>query len=109
MNHKQTQREYRQLKRKFLRLGYVCAGSLMLLYRKCGRETCACYKDKKAEHGPYYIWTRKVMGKTVTRTLSAQQAKLCREYLDNLKSVNPILEKMKALAAQMIEMTDTPG
>lgn len=104
MKSEQIQKEYEQMKKKLSRLNYICAGSVMLLYRKCGKSNCACQEDKEAEHGPYYIWTRKVMGKTVTRTLSDKRAKQCQDYIDNLKAVEPILDKMKSLAAKLIEL-----
>lgn len=103
MTQAQAKKEYEALKTKISRLGLIATGSVMLLYRKCGKSTCACQDDQKAEHGPYYIWTRKVMGKTVTRTLSEAQAKRCRQSIENLKALDLILDAMKNIAAQIIE------
>lgn len=103
MTQEQLEKDYDIRKKRIIRLGFICSGSVMLLYRKCGKATCACQDNKKAEHGPYYIWTRKVNGKTVTRTLSEQQANQCQKYIENLKNLNAILEEMKNLTAQIIE------
>lgn len=103
MTQEGLRKKHEALKGKIARLDYICSGSVMLLYRKCGKPTCGCKDSKKAEHGPYHIWTRKVMGKTVTRTLSEEQAKRCRQYIDNLKNLEVILEAIKSLSAQIVE------
>lgn len=100
----QAQRKYESLKIKLMGVGYVCSGSVMLLYRKCGRANCACQSSKKARHGPYYIWTRKVNGKTVTRTLSEEQSKRCLQYIENLRNFEELLEAMKGLAAELLAL-----
>lgn len=49
-------------------------GSLSERYVKCSKPGCACGKDAKARHGPYYSLTRGVGGSTRSRFLSAAQA-----------------------------------
>jgi hypothetical protein len=99
----QIQRKYDALRAKLASADYICSGSVMLLFRKCGRGNCACHDSKKAEHGPYYIWTRKVSGKTVTRTLSEAQAKRCMKFIENLKKLDAVLEEMKGVAAEAVQ------
>ena len=107
MSGKQALKKYEALKKKLTALGYICSGSVMSLYRKCGKPNCACCKDKKALHGPYHIWTRKVDGKTVTRTLSPAQAGSCKDCIDNLQKMVSIVEKMKLLSAQAVDQLET--
>jgi len=49
-------------------------GSLVERYRKCGKPNCRCAKRGAAEHGPDWILTRKVNGKTVTKGIPAGPA-----------------------------------
>lgn|ERR1035438_6284432 len=56
-------------------------GSLSPRYVKCGKPNCACRRDPKARHGPYYSWTRVVNGKTQSRFLSAAQAPIMRAQI----------------------------
>jgi hypothetical protein len=58
--------------------------------------------NKKDEHGPYYIITRKHRGKTITKSLTPQQAKLYRKALQNMKKLNLLLEKWKLLSLKFI-------
>ena len=48
---------------------------------KCSKPSCACARDAKARHGPYFSLTRSVEGKTQSRFLTAQQAQLARQQI----------------------------
>ena len=99
---KQT-RKYEKLKEQINSIGWIAAGTVMTLYRTCGKKGCACAIDKQARHGPYLVWTRKVNGKTITRTLSESQARACRRAIENLQKLEAILAEMKLVSAQAIE------
>ncbi len=64
---------------------------------------CACAHDESALHGPYNRWTRKVKCKTVTRTLTDKQAKICRECINNYRNLKKIIEEMRELSMKYIE------
>jgi hypothetical protein len=95
--------EFNQLKRRLAKTGFFCTGSLMSLYRRCGKSYCACHKDERRLHGPYTVWTRKVQAKTVTRTLNTKQADLCKRSIENMREIEAIVERMKELSATYIE------
>ena len=96
-------KKYSILKRKIDKLGFISTGSVMKVYKTCGNPGCRCHKDKSKRHGPYNIWTRKVNSKTITRTLTDEQAKLVRKYINNMRKAENILKQMKDLSAQYIE------
>ena len=100
---KQLRQEFTQLKRRLAKIDFFCPGSLMSLYRRCGKSYCACQTDQNRLHGPYTVWTRKVRAKTVTRTLHPKQAALCKQSIQNMREVEAILERMKELSAIYIE------
>jgi len=54
-------------------------------------------------HGPYHIWTRKENGKTVTRSLSKEQADECIEYIQNYKEMESIIEKMREISVKILQ------
>jgi hypothetical protein len=58
-------------------------GSLSERTIKCSKPGCACAQDPKARHGPYFSLTRAVEGKTHSRFLTAAQAELARQQIDN--------------------------
>jgi len=57
-------------------------GSLSHRTVKCSKPGCACGRDPKARHGPYYSLTRAVKGKTHSRFLSLQQAEIARQQIE---------------------------
>ena len=97
------EKKYSLLKKKIDKIGFVCTGSVMSVYHTCGNPKCACAHDESARHGPYNRWTRKVKGKTVTRTLTDEQAAICRECINNYRNLERIIKEMKELSVQYIE------
>lgn len=95
---KQDSREaYEKLKRTLQRLGFVRPGSLVRRFMPCGKPSCRCMADPTQLHGPYYQWTMKLRGKTVTLRLGEGQARLCEEWVANHRSLKAIVRKMEAL------------
>ena len=56
-------------------------GSLSERTIKCSKPNCACARDPKARHGPYYSLTQAVEGKTRSRFLTAAQAQVVRQQI----------------------------
>ena len=96
-------KKYNLLKKEIKNLGFICTGSVRSVYLKCGKRKCICHKDENARHGPYNIWTRKVKAKTITRTLSNEQSQICKEFIQNIRKLESIIEKMKELTVEYIE------
>ena len=55
-------------------------------------------------HGPYYQWTAKLNGKTVTRRLSESEAKLYQEWIANDRQLRRIIQQMRQIAAKAAEL-----
>ncbi len=75
----------------------------MRLFLTCGKANCQCKTNKKAKHGPYNVWMRKVKGKTITKYLSEKQAGLCREINQNSNKLETIIKEMRNLSAKLLE------
>lgn len=103
MKKDQLQKKYSELAKQLSQIGCISKGSVLSVYIKCGKPYCRCNTDENAKHGPYTVWTRKVKGKTVTRYLSEKQAKLCREFIQNSKKLELIIEEMRDISANIIE------
>lgn len=99
----EIEKKYSELKITMDKLGFVVTGSVIKQYKACGNPNCQCHKDKSRLHGPYNIWTRKVNSKTVTRTLTDEQAELAQKFIDNMRKLEKMVEQMKDLSVQYIE------
>jgi len=85
------------------KIGFFRRGTLLSRFTRCGKRGCRCQADPPQLHGPYWQWTRKVKGKTVTVTLSESQAVLLRGWLDNGHLYDLQLAQLEQLS---VEVTD---
>lgn len=74
----------------------VLPGSIVERYQRCGKAACRCKADPPQLHGPYIQWTRKVAGKTVTRTLTDEQYQRYRPWFDNARRLRELTAELEA-------------
>ena len=86
---------HQTLLRQIGEIGPVLRGTIGTYRTQCGTSGCHCHTDPDARHGPYYIWTRKVSGKTVTRMLSPEQANLLRPWTDNMRRLDRLVTALQ--------------
>jgi hypothetical protein len=92
-----AQVDYEAAKARLDEIGFIAEGSLVERYMSCGKPTCRC-ADPANLHGPYYQLSWKVAGKTVSRRLSAEEARLYREWIDNRRALESVIDEMKAIS-----------
>jgi len=96
------EQRYRALARAIGKIGFISRGSVIARRTSCGKPNCRCQADPPQLHGPYWQWTSKVGGKTVTRRLTAQQAALYEKWIANGRDLDGILTEMDAMSAKAI-------
>ena len=79
---------------------YALPGTLTSRYMRCGKKTCRCKADPPQLHGPYLHWTRTVAGKTLTRTLTPEQAARYQPWFDNARRHREHLAELEARSLQ---------
>lgn len=94
------QRRYRDLAGRLAAIGYIRAGSVVLAPNRCGKQTCRCHADPPRLHGPYWQYSARINGKTVTRRLTEQQARLYQEWISNDRALRELISQMRAIAAE---------
>ena len=92
---------YDALKRAVLILGPIRRGSLVRRFMPCGKPGCCCQASPPELHGPYYQWTRKVRGKTVTVRLTREEAYLFEEWISNGRQLDRIVAQMEAVSLRI--------
>lgn len=88
----------RQLATQLARTGFLKKGSVIQHYARCGNPDCRCQRDPSQRHGPYYRWSTKVGGKTVTRHLSDEEGRLYVEWIANRRRVREILRQIERVS-----------
>ena len=98
------ERRYRALAIELAGIGFISSGSVTRRYTRCTAAGCKCNAEPPEPHGPYYQWTTKVRGKTVTRRLSPEEARLYRDWIANDRKLRRIVEQMRKVAAKAREV-----
>jgi hypothetical protein len=100
---RRLQRRRAQITAEIAALGPPLPGSLVERRTRCGNPGCRCHADPPQLHGPYLSWTRKVNNRTVTRTLSTDQADRYRALIDNARRLRQLVAELENLAVQQVE------
>src|SRR5437764_2864995 len=91
---RKCQADYDAAKARLSEVGFICEGSLSRIYTCCRNPNCRC-ADPARRHGPYWQLTWKQAGKTVSRRLSAEEARLYAEWIDNRRTLESVIQEMK--------------
>jgi hypothetical protein len=78
-------------------IGLALPGTLLERRVRCGQPNCRCHADPPVLHGPYWQWTRKVAGKTVTRLVPDEQLDDYRQWLDNDRKLRALVAELETL------------
>jgi hypothetical protein len=95
-------RRYARLAARLAKVGLLLQGTIT--ERTIVRPDAAA-PGKGTAYGPYYQWTRKHHGKTVTVNLTASQAKACQNAIHNHRTLEGLLRQMRALSWEILEAT----
>jgi len=92
-------RRFRSLANRLGKSQWVLVGTIL------PRRIRARHGASSKRLGPYYQWTFKEAGKTVTVNLSPSQVKLFRRAIDRQRQVEQILEQMRRLSREFLDAT----
>jgi hypothetical protein len=98
---------YRRLKDEIAEIGFIATGSVIERSTTCGTDSCRCHAEPPSRHGPYFQYTRKLVGKTLTRRLSVEQADRYREWIANRRRLNELIAEMDETSRQAADLMRT--
>jgi hypothetical protein len=78
-------------------LGLALPGTLLHRATRCGYARCRCHADPPELHGPYWQWTRKQNGKTVTRLVPDDQVDDYQQWMDNHRRLRELVAELEDL------------
>ena len=81
--------------------GFALPGTLIERRMRCGKPNCHCAADPPDLHGPYYQWTRKHHGKTVTLNLTPDQAARYQPWFDTARDIRDTLASIENLSLRI--------
>jgi hypothetical protein len=98
------QHRYRELAERIADIGFIATGSVVRTHNRCGKPHRRCHADPPHLHGPYWQWTAKVNGKTLTRRLSESETGLYQEWIRNDRKLRALIAEMRHMAAKATEL-----
>ena len=75
-------------------------GTINANYRRCGKANCACAQPDHPGHGPQYLLTTKIGGKTVSKNLKAGP------HLERVKFEVANHQKFREVIREIIEINE---
>jgi hypothetical protein len=99
----QDHRRRQALLKQISQLGFCLPGTLTERRTRCSSPGCRCRADPPVLHGPYYSWTRKIDGKTVTRTLTPEQARHYQPWFDDARQLRALTAQLEALSLKLAQ------
>ncbi|MCA1677434.1 MAG: hypothetical protein LC777_00010 [Actinobacteria bacterium] len=103
------QQQFDALSAQIARIGFCLPGTLTARRTRCSSPGCRCRSDQPVLHGPYHSWTRKIAGKTVTRTLTPDQARRYEPWFANARQLRALSAELEALSLQIASRTEGWG
>jgi hypothetical protein len=94
-------RRHQQIQAELGQIGLALPGSLTQRTTRCQRAGCHCRADPPQLHGPYPTWTRKISGRTVTRTLTTEDAERLRPYFDAHRRLRQLITELEAISIEL--------
>jgi hypothetical protein len=94
------ERRYARLTTRLSKLGLVLQGTIT---ERTMVRADPHAPGKEKTYGPYYQWTFKRKGKTVTVNLTASQAKTYQRAINNHRKMEKVLEEMRTLSLEVLE------
>jgi hypothetical protein len=85
---------------KMRALGDFRRGSISVNYRKCGKPNCQCAQEGHPGHGPRYLWSTTIKGKSYTRNI--QLGPEMKKYEDEIARYHSFLN----LCEEVLEVTE---
>lgn len=88
---------------KLAGLGFVLPGTVVHRQARCGKPSCRCHADPPTPHPPFWSWTRKVTGRTLTRRLTEDQLHDYQPWFDNSRRLRALVNELEDLSLRMLD------
>jgi hypothetical protein len=99
MNAERLENRLTDLKKQFDELRLSIPGSIQTVYLRCGKKNCRCHKAEDQRHGPYYLWYRRINGKTATQSIAEEDVQSYRMWIGNREKLEALFQKIVNLGA----------
>ena len=96
------QQRLRRVREAIASLDYICSGTLHRRMKLCGNRKCACVRDPKARHGPYYQWSRRERGRQANTIIPPELVSRFKDAIRNYRRLKRLLREWERESAAAI-------
>ena len=93
-----------EVQRAMRSLGDFRQGSLTQMYRKCGKSTCHCAREGDPGHGPSWVLTRTIQGKTRTRAVATERVSEVRSQVAAYQQFRELIRELIDISTRICEL-----
>ena len=101
-------RRHQQIQAELAQIGITLPGSLTSRTTRCQRPGCHCHASPPILHGPYPTWTRKAGSRSITKTLTPQEAERLRPYFTAHRRLRQLITELEAISIELASRPATP-
>ena len=99
----------RSLYKKLEEMGDFRRGTISVNYRKCGKKNCACAKPGHPGHGPRYLWSTTIKGKSYAKNLRlGPELKKYMEDTENYRKYLKLCDEIVLLNEKICDLRPIP-
>ena len=102
-------RRHQQIQAELARIGITLPGSLTSRTTRCQRPGCHCHATPPVLHGPYPTWTRKAGARSITKTLTAEEAERLRPYFTAHRRLRQLITELEAISIELAGQPPAPA
>ena len=101
-------RRHQQLQAELGQIGITLPGSLTSRTTRCQRPGCHCHASPPVLHGPYPPWTRNAGTRSITKTLTPDDAERLRPYFAAHRRLRQLIAELEAVSIELAEQPAPP-
>jgi hypothetical protein len=95
----------KSLYKKLEDIGDFRRGTISVNYRKCGKKNCICAKPDHPGHGPQYLWSTTIKGKSYGKNLGlGPELQKYMEEIANYRSFLRLCDEMVQLNERICDL-----
>ena len=103
------QRHRETVFKKLGEMGNFRPGSISVNYRKCGKPNCVCAQPGHPGHGPQYLWSTTIKGKSYTKQLKlGPELKKYTEEVDSYHTFQKLCEELVRTSEKICNLQPVP-
>ncbi len=99
-------RRHQQIQAELAQIGITLPGSLSSRTTRCQRASCHCHATPPILHGPYPTWTRKAGARSITKTLTTEDAERLRPYFAAHRRLRQLITELEAVSIELAKHTE---